>query len=53
MISEYDIDSIYESIIDSKRRLGKSDRAIILWLNEQPLEPGLRDYLIKKVKESA
>ncbi|MBR6229580.1 MAG: hypothetical protein IKQ97_07580 [Eubacterium sp.] len=42
LVSDYDMDQIYFTIIDSKCRNGESKTEISLWLASQPMEPELR-----------
>ncbi len=53
LISDYSLDQIYDTIIDSKKRGGESETDIIVWLNSQPMESGLRAQLLKRVKQAA
>ena len=53
LISDYSIDQIYDTIIDSKKRGGESEQDIIIWLNSQPMESKLRDKLVKQIKHAA
>ena len=42
LVSDYDMDQIYLTIIDCKCRNGESKSEISLWLASQPMEPELR-----------
>lgn len=53
MVSEYDLDQIYQTIIDCKIRGGEKPEDIIVWLNSQPMESGIRDPLVARLKKSA
>ena len=53
LISDYSLDQIYDTIIDSKKRGGESDQEIIIWLNSQPMESELRHQLVKPIKTAA
>ena len=53
LVSEYDMDQIYQTIVESKRRGGETCREIIIWLNGQPMESRLRDDLITQLRKSA
>ena len=53
LISDYDMDQIYETIIDSKKRGGQSTQDILIWLNGQPMDSRLRDRLVRELKKTA
>ena len=53
MVSEYDIDQIYRTIIDSMQRGGEPANEIIIWLYSQPMESRLRDNLVTQLQKSA
>ena len=52
LVSEYDLDQIYQTIIDCKRRGGESREDIVIWLNGQPIESGLREELVSTLKSA-
>ena len=53
LVSEYDMDQIYQTIVDCKRRGGESTEDIIVWLYGQAMDSGVRDHLVDQLKKSA
>ena len=53
LVSEYDMDQIYQTIVECKRRGGETSEDIIIWLNAQPMESCIRDHLVSELRKSA
>ena len=53
LVSRYDMNQIYQTIIECKYRGGDSIENITYWLYSQPIDSGIRDRLIKNLKKCA